>query len=114
MDAHLMKELELLYDQAVCALGDPKRLIILYALQEKSCCVNKLAAELGMPQPTISRHLKILREHELVKTVRTNTTICYSLCDDRLMQALELLRSMLRDRLREQANLIMRDTGPDA
>jgi len=88
------------------ALSDPSRILMLYALSEKPLNVTELTNELGINQPTTSRHLKVLRERGLVHTVRTGTTITYHLSDKRLIQALDLLRSVMRDRLTERASLI--------
>jgi ArsR family transcriptional regulator len=88
------------------ALSDPTRIFILYALNEKSQNVTELTNELGIPQPTTSRHLKVLRERGLVYTQRQGTVITYHLTDQRIIQAMDLLRSAMRDRLTQQANLI--------
>jgi DNA-binding transcriptional ArsR family regulator len=88
------------------ALSDPTRIFILYALNEKSLNVTELTTELGIPQPTTSRHLKVLRERGLVFTERQGTVITYHLADDRVIQALDLLRAAMRDRLTQQANLV--------
>jgi ArsR family transcriptional regulator len=79
---------------------------MLYALSETPLNVTELSHELGLNQPTTSRHLKVMRERGLVQTVRTGTTITYHLSDQRLIQALDLLRSVMRDRMTERANLI--------
>lgn len=88
------------------ALSDPTRIFILYALNEKSLNVTELTNELGIPQPTTSRHLKVLRERGLVFTERQGTVITYHLADDRVIQAMDLLRAAMRDRLTQQANLV--------
>lgn len=88
------------------ALSDPTRIFLLYALSEKSLNVTELTNELGIPQPTISRHLKVLRERRLVDTQRRGTVIIYHLTDQRIIQALDLLRSAMRDRLNQQASLV--------
>lgn len=102
----LQQEIIQLEANFCAALSDPNRLLILYALSDGSRNVTELANELGLNQPTTSRHLKILRERGLVNTVRSGTTITYHLSDPRLIQALDLLRSAMRDRLSRQANLI--------
>ena len=102
----LQQEITQLEANFCAALSDPNRLLILYALNEKSLNVTELANELGLNQPTTSRHLKVLRERGLVHTVRTGTTITYHLSDPRLIQALDLLRNVMRERLAHQANLI--------
>lgn len=88
------------------ALSDPTRIFILYALNDKSLNVTELTNELGIPQPTTSRHLKVLRERGLVFTERQGTAITYHLADNRIIQAMDLLRIAMRDRLTQQANLI--------
>ena len=88
------------------ALSDPTRIFILYALNERALNVTELTNELGLPQPTISRHLKVLRERGLVDTERHGTVITYHLTDQRVIQAMDLLRSAMRDRLTQRANLV--------
>ncbi len=102
----LKQEITQLEANFCAALSDPSRLLILYALSEGPRNVTELANEHGLNQPTTSRHLKVLRERGLVHTVRTGTVITYHLSDTRLIQALDLLRSAMRDRLAHQASLI--------
>jgi DNA-binding transcriptional ArsR family regulator len=102
----LKQEISLLEADFCFALSDPNRILMLYALSEKPLNVTELTNELGLNQPTTSRHLKVMRERGLVQTVRTGTTITYHLTDQRLIQALDLLRSVMRDRLTQRASLI--------
>lgn len=102
----LKQEITQLEANFCAALSDPNRLLILYALNESPRNVTELANEIGLNQPTTSRHLKILRERGLVDTVRAGTTITYRLADPRLIQALDIMRSIMRDRLAYQANLV--------
>lgn len=88
------------------ALSDPTRIFILYALNEKALNVTELTNELSIPQPTTSRHLKVLRERGLVYTTRQGTMITYHLADNRIIQAMDLLRSAMRDRLTQRASLV--------
>jgi len=105
MDDKLTQEIYLLHAQVCHALGDPIRLLIFYALRDQSYIVNDLAAELHLPQPTISRHLKILRERGLVIARREGPAVWYSLADERVIAALDLLRGVLHDRILAQAQL---------
>jgi DNA-binding transcriptional ArsR family regulator len=102
----LQQEITQLEANFCAALSDPNRLLILYALNENPLNVTELTNELGLSQPTMSRHLKVLRERGLVTTVRTGTVVTYHLSDPRLIQALDLLRNVMRERLTYQANLI--------
>ena len=88
------------------ALSEPTRIFILYALNEQPLNVTEITNELGIPQPTTSRHLKVLRERGLVYSERQGTVITYHLADTRIIDALDLLRSAMRDRMKQRANLI--------
>jgi ArsR family transcriptional regulator len=59
-----------------------------------------------MPQPSVSRHLKILRERGMVTTERRGTVIIYTLADVRRTHALDLLRAVMRDGLAKRAALV--------
>lgn len=79
---------------------------MLYALNESPRNVTELTNELGIPQPTASRHLKVLRERGLVRAVKQGTTVTYHIADTRLIQALDLLRAVMRERLAYRASLV--------
>lgn len=102
------REIVLLHAQICQGLADPKRILILYALADGPRRVSELIEILGWPQPTISHHLKILRERGLVTTKQEGAVTYYMLADKRVIQALDLLREILRDRLIQQANLFQR------
>lgn len=106
ISATLRQEISQLEANFCAALSDPTRLLILYALNEGPHNVTELTVMLGVNQPTVSRHLKILRERGLVRAARQGTMVTYELVDPRLIQALDLLRSIMHDRLRHHASLV--------
>ena len=62
------------------ALGHPIRLgIALRLAQEGGTCACDFAEIFEVSQPTVSQHLKVLREAGLVQTRRDGTQIYYSL-----------------------------------
>jgi ArsR family transcriptional regulator len=74
------------------ALADPSRVAILSMLSaEAEVCVCVLTGELDLSQPTISHHLRILREAGLVEATRRGTWAFYRL----VPEALEELRTAL-------------------
>jgi ArsR family transcriptional regulator len=99
-------EIQLFHAQICQALADPTRILLLYRLAEGPQNVGELAAALNISQPTVSRHLKVLRERGMVTTTRYGATVEYRLIDDRPIQALDLLRSVLHDSLARNAELI--------
>ena len=78
----------------------------LYALSDKPRNVSELAEYIGISQPAASRHLKILRDRGLVIAVRQGPSVEYYLSGERLIEALNMIRDILSDRLTYQANLI--------
>jgi ArsR family transcriptional regulator len=69
------------------ALAHPVRWGILERLAaEPGICACDFTEFFDVSQPTISAHLKMLREAGLVTAQRRGTTICYSLARDQLAQ----------------------------
>ena len=102
----LSQEINQLHADICSALADPSRILILYALNEKRLNVSDLAVEVGLSQPAASRHLKILRDRGLVRPERQGASVEYRLTDTRLIDALDTLRAVLRDRLHYSASLM--------
>jgi DNA-binding transcriptional ArsR family regulator len=103
----LAQEISQLEANLCSAFADPTRILILYLLNEHPRNVTEITNDLGSNQPTISRHLKILRDHGLVHTTRQGVSITYSLADVRLIHALDILRAVLHDTLTSKANLVI-------
>ena len=93
------------------ALGAPMRVQIIYELAGKASNVNQLAEILGASHSTTSRHLKALREQGLLRTVRRGPHIEYRLNDHRLIEALDLMQRVQRDRILHRARVLQ--SGPD-
>ncbi len=105
-ESPLGQEITELHAEICSAMGDPRRILLLYALSEEPRNVSDLAKYVGISQPTASRHLKILRDRGLVHSVRQGASVEYNLTDSRLIDALNILRSVLRDRLTYRASLV--------
>jgi DNA-binding transcriptional ArsR family regulator len=101
-----IEELDLLHANICQALGDPKRIQILYALHGEPRYVSALAEDLGMPQPTVSRHLQVLRQRSLVLTERDGQTVVYRLADACIIDVLNMMRQIMRDALDRQTNVL--------
>lgn len=99
VDKKLEIEIDMLHKRICQALADPTRILILYHLADKPCYVNELVEVMNIPQPTISRHLGVLRERNLVATERDGSTIMYTLADKRIIDALDIMRSILATQL---------------
>jgi ArsR family transcriptional regulator len=101
----LTQEITALHAGICSALADPRRILILYALNEKPSNVSDLADALGISQPTASRHLNLLRERGIVTARREGQSVVNTLADQRIIEALDLLRDVLASNLQNQAAL---------
>lgn len=61
------------------AFGDPSRLRILNLLSDKEMTVNDIARAVALSQPTVSRHLAVLRDADVVVDRREGQNVFYSL-----------------------------------
>jgi ArsR family transcriptional regulator len=105
MDENLRDQINQMHARLCMALADPNRILILYTLLEGDRNVSELVEALGLPQSTISRHLKTLRERGLVYAQRNGQVVVYQLADRRVIDALDILRQIMADTLNEQASL---------
>lgn len=106
MEQTLVEEVNLLHAQMCQGLADPTRILILYLLANDARYVSELAEVLEVRQPTVSHHLKVLRDRGLVTATREGNAMRYELRDHRVVEALDLLRAVMADMLSEQAKLI--------
>jgi ArsR family transcriptional regulator, arsenate/arsenite/antimonite-responsive transcriptional repressor len=82
------------------ALGHPVRLgIAMQLAAEPETCACDFAEVFDVSQPTISEHLRVLREAGLVTTKRRGTQICYSLDPAAIRSLGRLLERLGRARL---------------
>lgn len=65
--------------QTMKLLGDKTRLRILRLLEEQECCVCELTGIFQASQPSISQHLRKLKDAGLVKENRKGKWIFYSI-----------------------------------
>ncbi len=101
----LSQEVTRLHAEICSGLADPRRILIIYALSEQPRNVSQIANEIEISQPAASRHLTILRERGIVSANRAGQSVVYMLQDKRIIQALDLLRAVLADQLKSQADL---------
>jgi ArsR family transcriptional regulator, arsenate/arsenite/antimonite-responsive transcriptional repressor len=86
------------------ALGHPVRLGIAMALaRTPETCACDFADMFGVSQPTVSEHLRVLRESGLVTTRRRGTQICYSLDSSAVRKINAMLGSLQPAKTRRSA-----------
>jgi DNA-binding transcriptional ArsR family regulator len=68
------------------ALAAPVRIAIVLQLRESSRCVHELVDALGVPQPLVSQHLRILKAAGVVAGERAGREVYYRLVDHHLAE----------------------------
>jgi len=104
----------------LCAIAEPTRLRLLNCLASAPLFVSDLQAVLDLPQPTVSRHLTVLRQAGVVQDTALGSYVLYRLRPDttptgRLVRAalaavagdeqLQIERHRARDRSRNRLRL---------
>lgn len=82
-------------------MAHSKRIHILRILKNGEKTVSELAKLTNLPQANVSQHLALLRQFGLLTTRREGTSIYYSISDHRIIEACELVRSCIGERLRK-------------
>lgn len=79
------------------ALGDPHRqnILRLLACQEMGAC--EIIHAIGLSQPAISHHLKILKQAKLISSQKEGKTVFYTLDKDGLKGFLDQISSFLKE-----------------
>ena len=83
------------------AMAHPTRIHLLRSLKEGEKPVNELARLVGVTQANASQHLAIMRQFGLLSTRRDGSTIYYRISDHRIVEACELVRVCIGERLKK-------------
>lgn len=87
-------------------MAHPKRIYILTVLKDGEKTVNQLANLTGIPQANLSQHLSTLRQLGIVETRREGSSVYYSISDQRVVEACELVRRSIGERLKRSRTVL--------
>jgi ArsR family transcriptional regulator len=90
--------------ELLLTVAEPTRLRILNCLAAAPLFVSDLQVVLGLPQPTVSRHLQVLRRAELVRDTSIAQFVLYRLRRDLGLQG-RLLGAILDAIVRDDATM---------
>lgn len=78
------------------AFGHPARVAILqYLFKIEGCVCGDLVNEIGLAQPTVSQHLKELKQLGLIRGNIEGTSICYCIDPDNWLKMKSILNGFL-------------------
>lgn len=83
--------------------ANAKRLKILDLLKAGERSVGEIVDETGISQPTVSQHLRKMRDQGVVTKRDAGVENRYSIADDRIIAGMETMREVLLDRLADES-----------
>jgi len=95
------------------ALSDPNRVAILKVLEVKELCVCEITGILGLAQSTVSKHLKILEDADLVESTREGAWVNYQLCQAPENKYAQVLAKNLKGWLNDDLKITAAQTLAD-
>lgn len=78
------------------ALADPTRRKILELLKQRDMNAGEIAAEFNMTKPSISNHLNILKQADLVDSEKQGQNVMYSIKTSVIEDMLSMLSSLTK------------------
>ena len=77
-------------------LGHPARIAILQSIiKTQSCVCGDLVTEIGLAQPTVSQHLKELKNLGIIQGTISGTSICYCINEENWNEIKTILNKFL-------------------
>ena len=98
------------------AIADPTRRAILLLVASQAMTAGAIAAQFGTARPTVSKHLQILTECELLQPTQTGREIYYHLNAPKMKDIadfIEPFRAMWEERFTKLETL-MKNANPEA
>lgn len=87
------------------AIGHPARVAILQHLfKANSCICGDLVDEIGLAQPTISQHLKELKNLNLIKGNIEGTRVCYCINQETWREIEQLFQKFFSQNINNQGD----------
>jgi len=81
------------------ALSDPTRLEILQFLRKGEKCVCEIIPRVGLIQPVVSRHLRILKDCGLIRDRKEGNRRLYSITETKIFEMIDAATPELLDLL---------------
>ncbi len=102
------KKIYEMHAQICKVFTSPKRLEIINLLRDGEKTVNDLAEQADVLQANVSQHLTVLRQNNVVTTRRDGANVYYKIANPKILQACDLMREVLLEKLSENEKLAKR------
>ncbi len=95
------------YHAEMCKVfSHPKRLELINLLRDKEMRAGELGERLGLAPANLSQHLTMMRERHILVSRKEGNVAYYRIANPRLLEAFYLLREILFEHIRQDADLI--------
>ena len=97
------KQLYVIHAEMCKVFSNPTRLEILNLLRKGELSVTVLTKMTKLSQANVSQHLAIMKYKGIITATRRGKNIYYKLTNPKIIQAFDIIREILRERLRRGA-----------
>ncbi len=104
------KDFYSLHSELCKTLSHPKRQEILDNLRKEEMSVTELAKATTISQANLSQHLSLLRAKGIVRARRVGINVYYSIANDKIIKAFDLISEVLRESLLSQTEAVKEAT----
>lgn len=87
-------------------MANPKRIEILFLLDENELCVDDIASAMDIKVPNVSQHLAVMREKGVVEVRRESTKMYYTIANPRILQACIIMREAMVEQMTKQLDMV--------
>ncbi len=101
-----MKELYEVHADLCKVFSNSTRLEVLDLLREKELSVTELIKKTKLNQANISQHLSIMKSKGIISSNRKGKNIHYKLTNPKIIEAFDIMREILVERLKKNGKMI--------
>lgn len=103
-----MRELYEIHAEMCKVFSNSTRLEILNLLRNRELSVTELMKKTKLSQANISQHLSIMKSKGIVASNRKGKNICYKLTNPKIIEAFDIIREVLVEKLNRNRKTIKR------
>ncbi len=86
-----------LHSQVCRSISHPRRLHILYSLESGEMAVGELAEKVGFSGSSLSQHLNILKQANIIRSRRQGRQLLYGIANPLVMEAIHIMARVVRE-----------------
>ena len=101
-----LEQLRRLQAETCKTFGNPTRLLILEKIWDNKVTYRDLLERTGLDKVTLSQNTSFMRRKGILRGYREEGNLVFEVANPKVLQAFQLMREVLLDRIREENRLI--------